>query len=148
MQTPIYIPNSEAMEAFGAKIATTYPTCAVIFLQGELGTGKTTFVKGFLRAKGVHDRVKSPSYSLVEPYEIGSGLRLYHFDLYRVKSADELAAIGIRDYFQGNQICLFEWPDKFANQLPPPDLILQLSYQHEGREISVIAHNHIEQRMK
>lgn len=92
-----------------------------IFLHGSLGSGKTTFVRSFLLNAGIKGHIKSPSYSLVEEYKVNN-LFFYHFDLYRLKSPDELEEIGLRDYVQPNAVLLFEWPEKGENFLPKADL--------------------------
>jgi len=134
--------NEAAMLAFGAKISQTCGDTAVIFLQGELGAGKTTFTRGFLRGLGFEQRVKSPTYTLVESYEI-NGQKIFHFDLYRVRDADELEFIGIKDYFIPHAICLIEWPDQGAGLLPPADLSCYIEHCSVGRKIRLEANSNV-----
>lgn len=124
--------------AFGAALAPVLSAGLVIYLCGELGAGKTTLVRGLLRELGVKERVKSPTYTLVEPYLI-SGLYLYHFDFYRFSRSDEWAEAGFRDYFNRESICLVEWPEKAGGQLPAPDLRIVMEVDGNGRSITVSA---------
>lgn len=98
----------------------------VVTLQGELGTGKTTFVRGLLRARGIRGAVKSPTYTLVEHYPISS-LYFFHFDFYRFTNPNEWDSAGMSDYFRDDAVCLVEWPERVGDRLPKPDLALSLS---------------------
>ena len=104
----------------------------VLHLSGELGSGKTTLVRGLLHALGHPGRVKSPTYTLVEPYSI-SRLHLYHFDFYRFKDRSDWLSSGFRDYFNGETFCVVEWPERAGGLLAPPDLKLRLAFAGEGR---------------
>ena len=112
---------------------------AVIYLLGDLGAGKTTLTRGFLRGFGFHGAVKSPTYTLVEPYEF-SLCKIYHFDLYRLTDPAEVQYLGIDDYFQQQNICLLEWAERGRDLIPAPDLSISLSGTGMGREISCQTH--------
>ena len=131
-----YLNSAEETEAFGAELFKIMPSKSLIFLQGDLGAGKTTLVRGFLRAAGYHGAVKSPTYTLVEEYTIG-GRKIFHFDLYRVVDPEELEWIGIRDYFDQDSICFIEWPDKGKGFLPEPDRVISLKAQELGRLLNI-----------
>lgn len=154
----ILIPNEEAMESFGdslAKVLTeilkvnqaknteAFKKPIVLFLQGDLGAGKTTIVRGFLRGLGFQGKVKSPTFTLVEEYDFQSPGTVYHFDLYRVDSPEELNLIGIRDYFKENSISIIEWPEKGGGLLMNPDINFKIripnSGEGEGRDIELQA---------
>ncbi len=134
-----YLVEGEAdMLAFGAELARKLPDKegCVITLQGDLGAGKTTLVRGLLQSLGHKGIVKSPTYTLVEPYQL-SGRDIYHFDLYRLGEPDELEYIGFRDYFSPASVCLLEWPEKGESYVPPADIQLTISISNVSRKINL-----------
>jgi tRNA threonylcarbamoyladenosine biosynthesis protein TsaE len=134
----LFVPDEAAMLTLGGQLAAALHRhqrrALVVFLEGELGTGKTTLVRGVLRGLGYCGSVKSPTYTLVEPYSLGE-LRLYHFDLYRLVDPEELEYLGARDYFQTDAVCFVEWPRQASGWLPPPDVSIVLSYRDPGRQV-------------
>lgn len=130
------VPDAATMEEIGMRLGRVCPGGTLIFLQGDLGAGKTTLVRGFLHGRGYTGRVKSPTYTLLEPYRAGRS-SVYHLDLFRINDPEELEAIGIRDYFDGEGICLIEWPEKATALLPVPDLHIMITFGHSGRVVSM-----------
>jgi tRNA threonylcarbamoyladenosine biosynthesis protein TsaE len=124
--------------SLGDRLSRTLRAGQSIYLHGDLGAGKTTLVRGLLHGMGHVGKVKSPTYTLVEPYVI-SGLSLYHFDLYRFNDPEEWDAAGFRDYFNAATICLVEWPEKARELLPDPDIDIVLTPMGEGRQVRLTA---------
>ena len=108
----------------------------MLHLSGDLGTGKTTLVRGLLRAVGVRGPVKSPTYTWVEPYTV-SRLDLYHFDFYRLTDRNEWLSAGLREYFRPDAFCIVEWPEKAGSLLPSPDVRIQLQHNGESRQARI-----------
>ena len=111
----------------------------VIHLHGELGAGKTTLARGILRGHGFDGPVKSPTYTLVEPYELGQR-RIYHFDLYRLSDPGEVEFLGAEDYFSGNSLCIFEWARNGGERIPPADLEIELLGAGSQRQFECRGH--------
>ena len=130
------MPDEAATLALGASLAAGALAGRVLWLHGDLGAGKTTLVRGLLRALGHAGRVKSPTYALVEPYVV-SGLHLYHFDFYRFEDDTEWVSSGFREYFSPHALCLVEWPERAEALLAPPDLDVSLSIDGEAREATL-----------
>ncbi|MGF6164968.1 tRNA (adenosine(37)-N6)-threonylcarbamoyltransferase complex ATPase subunit type 1 TsaE [Pseudomonas sp. ACN5] len=137
-EVTLYLADEQAMSDFGARIARITQGHGLIFLEGNLGMGKTTLSRGIIRGLGHVGAVKSPTFTLVEPYEIGD-IRAFHFDLYRLVDPEELEFLGIRDYFEDDALCLIEWPDKGAGFLPKPDLTITISPQDSGRSLKILS---------
>lgn len=131
-----YLPDEAATLAFGAELLEVLAGAPLVFLYGQLGAGKTTLVRGILRALGHEGSVKSPTYTLLEPYEIG-GRTIYHFDLYRIGDSEELDFIGIDELMDADAMKLVEWPERASARLPEPDVVIRLSLEGEGRRVEV-----------
>jgi len=142
------LPDEAATLHFAALLAKAIQPNLTIYLHGDLGAGKTTLVRGLLHALGHSGKVKSPTYTLVEVYEVAPAnqatLNLYHFDLYRFNDEEEWEAAGFRDYFNAESVCVIEWPEKAQNVLPKPDLDIVFTMKHDGeslgRSIKILAH--------
>lgn len=128
--------NEAAQEALGARLAKADPRGCMVYLQGPLGAGKTTFVRGFLRGLGHTGIVKSPTYTLVESYHYND-LTVYHLDLYRLIDPEELEFVGVREFLAPDSVCLIEWPECGVNFLPSADIVITLQYLHPGRHITI-----------
>jgi tRNA threonylcarbamoyladenosine biosynthesis protein TsaE len=138
MPIDINLPDAAATATLGKALAEGVAPGRVLYLRGDLGAGKTTLVRGMLRALGYAGRVKSPTYTLVEPYELSS-LHFYHFDFYRLKDRSEWRSSGFRDYFNPHAFCVVEWPEKAGELLSPPDVELVLQFSGEGRKAELAA---------
>ena len=132
MSLDIKLPDPAATEALGRALAPGAGPGRVLHLRGDLGAGKTTLTRGLLRALGHLGRVKSPTYTLVEPYELSS-LHFYHFDFYRLKNKEEWEGAGFREYFNAQSLCVVEWPERAAGLLYPPDVEITLLFDGEAR---------------
>ena len=128
-----------ATEALGAALAVGVAPGRVLHLRGDLGAGKTTVVRGVLRGLGYDGKVKSPTYTLVEPYSLSS-LHLYHFDFFRLRDSAEWETTGFREYFGPHAACLVEWPERVGAPLGTPDLELRLDFTAEGRRALLCSH--------
>jgi tRNA threonylcarbamoyladenosine biosynthesis protein TsaE len=138
MSLDIKLPNPGATEALGHALAAGAQPGRVLHLRGDLGAGKTTVVRGLLRALGHAGRVKSPTYTLVEPYDLSS-LHFYHFDFYRLKNQEEWEQAGFREYFNAQALCAVEWPERAHGLLTPPDLEIELRFEGDHRRARVEA---------
>lgn len=137
-----HLPDESATNAFAALLAESMAAAgAVIYLQGDLGAGKTTLVRGLLQAMGYTGRVVSPTYTLIEPYDLPSGQRAYHLDLYRVADPEELVMLGLRDINPNLDLMLVEWPELVQEGLPDADLLLVLQdvQSGQGRQLELQA---------
>ena len=140
MTVDLKLPDAAATARLGAAFAAGVGPGRVLHLSGDLGTGKTTLVRGLLRALGVTGPVKSPTYTWVEPYTV-SRLDLYHFDFYRFADRTEWLSSGLREYFRPDAFCIVEWPEKVGALLPLPDLQVLLKYESDSRRASVESHS-------
>jgi tRNA threonylcarbamoyladenosine biosynthesis protein TsaE len=138
MSRDIKLPDPAATERLGAALASGIGPGRVLHLRGELGAGKTTLARGLLHALGCAGRIKSPTYTVVEPYAVSS-LNLYHFDFYRFSGETEWVNSGFRDYFAADAACIVEWPERAGPLLPPPDLEVKLELAGEARRALVTA---------
>ncbi len=138
MQTAFELADEAATLELGQRLAALIPNGFVIYLYGNLGAGKTTLVRGYLRGLGYPGNVKSPTYTLVEPYEIGER-QVFHFDLYRLTDPEELEYAGGRDYFSADSVCLVEWPERGEGWLSRADLEVKIEYDGAGRRVTLSA---------
>jgi tRNA threonylcarbamoyladenosine biosynthesis protein TsaE len=140
------LPDEAATLDAGQRFSQYLPAGYTVFLHGDLGAGKTTFVRGVLHGLGYQGKVKSPTYTLVEPY-IFLNKTIYHFDLYRFNDEEEWEEAGFRDYFNANSICMIEWPEQAHAVLPQADIEIFLQHQATGREIKFQANTPLAQQV-
>lgn len=132
----ILLSDESATEGVGRSLAKVAHAPLILFLQGDLGAGKTTLIRGFLRGLNFKGAVKSPTYTLVEEYLL-ENCSVYHFDLYRITHPEELEFIGIREYFNENAIVFVEWPERGISVLPKADLLFRLEMVEDGRRLDI-----------
>jgi tRNA threonylcarbamoyladenosine biosynthesis protein TsaE len=131
------VADAEAMDALGRRLARVLEG-GIVFLEGELGAGKTTLARGILRGLGHTGTVRSPTYTLVEPYAL-PGATVYHLDLYRLVDPEELEWLGLRDMLQGDALLLIEWPERGAGCLPQADLYIRITAVDGGRSVDLVS---------
>jgi len=138
----IVLSNVERVTQLAEQFATLQQTGLLVFLEGDLGVGKTTFVRALLRAMGYKGKVKSPTYTLVESYELANSLLVHHFDLYRLQNPRELDDLGIEEYITPNTLVFVEWPEQGKGMLPSPDLTFHYDYDthYEHRHLRILGH--------
>ncbi len=131
-----YLADAEATVGYGRKLAARLEAGVLVYVSGDLGAGKTTLVRGILRGLGHSGSVKSPTYTLLEPYELPT-LVVYHFDFYRIGDSRELEFIGIDELMDSDAVKLVEWPERGADRIPAADVQITLQVENEGRRIEV-----------
>lgn len=134
------------MEGLGALLAHVVSLGDVLYLSGPLGSGKTTMARGFIRARGHQGKVKSPTFTLVEPYTLVSGI-IYHLDLYRLDDPGEAEAMGLRDYLDSQAICLIEWPERAGDRMPPATVEVNCDISGVGRSVRIRADKVLRQQL-
>lgn len=133
----IRLRSPEAQLAFGESLSALLPSDCVIYLEGDLGTGKTTLTRGILHGLGHHGAVRSPTYTLIEPYQVSNG-PVYHLDLYRLADPEELEYLGLRDLMGEDAMWVVEWPDRGSGMLPEADLRIRIDDIPEGRRLTLL----------
>jgi tRNA threonylcarbamoyladenosine biosynthesis protein TsaE len=134
----LYLDSEEAQDAFGRWLATRLQAPLIVLLKGDLGAGKTTLVRGILRGLGHSGSVRSPTYTLLEPYQLGEKA-VFHLDLYRLGDPQELEYLGLRDLLGEDSLLLVEWPERAGGNLPAPDLEVEIDYAPSGRTLRLAA---------
>ncbi|WP_440903573.1 tRNA (adenosine(37)-N6)-threonylcarbamoyltransferase complex ATPase subunit type 1 TsaE [Catenovulum sp. SX2] len=142
----IDLADADATVALGKQLAALISAPCVVYLIGDLGAGKTTFSRGLIQGFGYTGNVKSPTYTLVEPYELAD-VSIYHFDLYRLADPQELEFIGIEEYFTQSSICLVEWPDKGQGWLASADIQINIEHKNEQRSAEIVGLTAIGQKI-
>jgi tRNA threonylcarbamoyladenosine biosynthesis protein TsaE len=133
----LYLPDAVATDALGEALAHTQPAAAIVHLDGDLGAGKSTLARAWLRALGVSGAIRSPTYTLVEHYALANGTKALHLDLYRIAGGGELEYLALDD--AGADLWLVEWPDRGGDALPPADLSIGLAVDGAGRGVVLAA---------
>ena len=136
--------DEEATQALGKSLARVLRAGLIIYLHGDLGAGKTAMTRAILHGAGHQGKVKSPTYTLAEPYQLtiqGQPCKLMHFDLYRMSSPEEFIEAGFRDEFNASTICIIEWPEKAERLLPQADLDIFIDIPDEGRDVRIVANS-------
>ena len=133
---PSYLADEEAMAAYAEQLVPLLEPGDVVYFEGNLGAGKTTLIRALLKLLGYTGSVNSPTYTLIESYELPA-YSVHHFDLYRLESSDELEAIGARDLFDANSVCLIEWPYRAQGLVPDPDIQVTIEHLIVGRRVSI-----------
>jgi tRNA threonylcarbamoyladenosine biosynthesis protein TsaE len=139
VQLSVNLEGERKMQDFGAQLATAIGKIdapLLMLLNGDLGAGKTTISRGLLQGLGHQGAVKSPTYTLVEPYELDIGV-VYHFDLYRLIDSEELEHIGFSDYLSEAKLCIIEWPENGGSYIPQPDISIDISVYQSGRRLTL-----------
>ncbi len=139
MNKTIDLPTERASEEVAARLASCLVSPLVLAFSGEIGAGKTTLIRAMLRSLGVTSAIKSPTFSLVETYQVNH-LQIHHFDLYRVQDENELDYIGFRDYFSDDAVCCIEWPERVVSCLDNADISFSLNLKGVGREMHIHAY--------
>jgi len=135
------LPEEADLVMLAADMAVKIKPGLVVYLKGNLGVGKTVFARGLINNLGYAGLVKSPTYSLVEPYQLADTFTCYHFDLYRLSEPEELEFTGSRDYFNDQSLCLVEWPEKATGFIPSADILCELEYDKSGRKVTISDHS-------
>jgi tRNA threonylcarbamoyladenosine biosynthesis protein TsaE len=135
----VFLPDESSTLAYGERLARRLPPGSLVFLRGDLGAGKTTLVRGILRGLHHTGSVKSPTYTLLEPYDLPSSV-VYHFDFYRIVDIGELEFIGIDELMESDALKLVEWPERVADRLPPADVEVRMQVEGEGRRVEIVVH--------
>ena len=139
VQLSVNLEGERKMQDFGAQLATAIGKIdapLLMLLNGDLGAGKTTISRGLLQGLGHQGAVKSPTYTLVEPYELDIGV-VYHFDLYRLIDSEELEHIGFSDYLSEAKLCIIEWPENGGSYIPSPDISIDIQLHESGRQVTL-----------
>jgi tRNA threonylcarbamoyladenosine biosynthesis protein TsaE len=140
-----FLEGEDAQETFGRRLAAVLESPCVVILSGELGSGKTTLVRGVLRGLGHERAVRSPTYTLLEPYEL-SGKRVLHVDLYRLGDPQELEYLGLTDLMD-ESLLFVEWPERAGEVLQASDLEIRIEYALPGRDLTLVAHSELGRRL-